>query len=295
MDAVRTPLDPFRAKPSYWPGQYGVWRLPGSLRNKSSAGRWTGSQRHAKKLEGNRGTHGFCGTGESGVPTHPRKDSRAEKRPSASKIETREASNDGPGLGDPQGKGHGPDRPDQSGSVGQDSKGIMHARVGRTPGIRDARGPRGQREPGKGRHIRDGAGGSPEGRHRLIYCNLGIHGLVWKVFRRFVNGWVVSFQARFDILAMIANTKTGGQMAADLTRSIDATDDDKIVPTSGSTDHTITGELNFEKNESCSATSSRDPYLTPSPLGALWGAAAEEEGGPKRRALGPGKLRKANW
>ena len=27
------------------------------------------------------------------------------------------------------------DRPDQSGSVGQDSKGIMHAWVGRTPGI----------------------------------------------------------------------------------------------------------------------------------------------------------------
>ena len=168
------------------------------------------------------------------MPTHPRKDPRAEKRPSASEIVTREASNDGPGLGDPQGKGHGPDRPDQSGSVGQDSKGIMHARVGRTPGIRDARGPRGQREPGKGRHIRDGAGGSPEGRHRLIYCNLGIHGLVWKVFRRFVNGWVVSFQARVGTLAMIANTKTGGQMAADLTRSIDATDDDKIVPTSGS-------------------------------------------------------------
>ena len=70
-----------RTRASYWPGQYGAWRLPGSLRNKSSAGRWTGSQRHAKKLEGNRGTHGFCGTGESGVPTHPRKDSRAEKRP----------------------------------------------------------------------------------------------------------------------------------------------------------------------------------------------------------------------
>ena len=114
-------------RPSYWPGQYGVWRLPESFRDKSSAGRWEGSQRHAREQEGNRGTHGFCGTGESGVPTHPRKDSRTEKRSSASKIETREASNDGPGLGNSQGKGHGPDRPDQSGSVGQDSKGIMHA------------------------------------------------------------------------------------------------------------------------------------------------------------------------
>ena len=71
------------------------------------------------------------------MPTHPRKDSRTDKRSSASKTETREASNDGPGLGDPQGKEHGPDRPDQSGPVGQDSKGIMHARVGRTPGIGD--------------------------------------------------------------------------------------------------------------------------------------------------------------
>ena len=64
-----------------------------------------------------------------------RKDSQTEKRSSASKIETREASNDGPGLGNSQGKGHGPDRPDQSGSVGQDSKGIMHAWVGRTLGV----------------------------------------------------------------------------------------------------------------------------------------------------------------
>ena len=113
----------------------------------------------------------------------------------------------------------------------------MHARVGRTPGIRDARGPRGQREPGKGRHIRDGAGGSPDGRHRLIYCNLGIHGLIWKVFRRLVNGWVVSFQARFGTLAMIANTKTGGHMAADPARSNTAIDDDRIVLEARSSDH----------------------------------------------------------
>ena len=106
---------------SYWPGQYGAWRLPGSLRNKSSAGRGTGSQRHAKKLEGNRGTHGFRGTGESGVPTHPRKDSRTDKRSSASKTETREASNDGPGLGNSRGKKHGSrqTRPEWVGRSGQ--------------------------------------------------------------------------------------------------------------------------------------------------------------------------------
>ena len=67
------------------------------------------------------------------------------------------------GSGIREGRNMDPDRPDQSGSVGQDSKGIMHAWVGRTPGIghggfvRDSMGPR------KGRHIGDGAGGSPEG------------------------------------------------------------------------------------------------------------------------------------
>ena len=108
---------------SYWLGQYGVWRLPRSLRGKSSAGRWAGSQRHAKKLEGNRGLHGFCETGESGVSTHPRveKGSQTERRSSTSEIKNEGTSNDSPGLGNSQGKGLGlrQTRPECAGRSGQ--------------------------------------------------------------------------------------------------------------------------------------------------------------------------------
>ena len=67
-----------------------------------------------------------------------RKDSQTEKRSSASKIETREASNDGPGFGNSRGKKHGSrqTRPEWVGRSGQQlSKGIMHAWVDRTLGV----------------------------------------------------------------------------------------------------------------------------------------------------------------
>ena len=50
-----------------------------------------------------------------------RKDSKTEERSSASKIETREASNNGPGLGNSRGKKHGSrqTRPEWVGRSGQ--------------------------------------------------------------------------------------------------------------------------------------------------------------------------------
>ena len=77
------------------------------------------------------------------------------------------------GSGIREGRNMDPDKPDQSGSVGQDSKGIMHGRSGQQgdyaclgrqdSGNRAWGFVRGSMGPRKGRHIGDGAGGSPEG------------------------------------------------------------------------------------------------------------------------------------
>ena len=93
-----------------------------------------------------------------------------------------------------------------------------------------------------------------------------------------MNERVFSFQARLGTLAMIANMKSGGQMAADPVRSNTTMDNDRIVPKARSEDQSNPGELKIKGTESHSATPSRNPYLTPSPSGALLGVAAEEEG-----------------
>ena len=61
------------------------------------------------------------------------------------------------------------------------------------------------------------------------------------------QGWGVkrgfSFQARSDILAMIANTFNGGRKAADAETSNEAIDNDKVVLKTGSLDQHKAGKL----------------------------------------------------
>ena len=68
------------------------------------------------------------------------------------------------GSGIREGRNMGPDRPDQSGWVGRSGQQGDYACLGRQDSGNRAWGfVRGSMGPRKGRHIGDGAGGSPEG------------------------------------------------------------------------------------------------------------------------------------
>ena len=192
------------------------------------------------------------------------------------------------GSGIREGRNTDPDRPDQSGSVGQDSKGIMHAWVGRTPGI--------------------GHGGSCG--VAWVRERVGILGMAPGVARRapspdllrlreawvscegdegFVKERVFSFQARVGTLAMIANTFNDGRKAAGAETLNNAMDNTMVVPKTGSTDHYNAGESVNKISESRPASPTRRSSPQPSTLNALWGVAAGGEKG----ATPDGRTRKA--